>query len=127
MRGKARDARPALEILNAKGSLPGWIKGLVATNGVTAQVDLRVTEKAFDFSLMRAAGGPVAAAGRMHMADGKKATGAFLVRGGFLSLGVELAPDQNHLRPLVGQDWLDDKLGVQRAGSPERSATTDER
>ncbi|MEJ7731232.1 MAG: hypothetical protein WKG00_18700 [Polyangiaceae bacterium] len=113
-RSKARDARPVLEILNAKGSLPGWIKGLVATHGVSAQGDLRVTENAFDFSLMRASGGPVAAAGRMHIANGKKATGAFLVRGGFLSLGVELKPDGNALRPLVGQDWLDEKLGVRR-------------
>jgi hypothetical protein len=114
VRSRARDARPALEILNAKGSMPGWIKGLVATHGVNAQGDLRVTENTFDFSLMRASGGPVAAAGRMHMVKGKKATGAFLVRGGFLSLGVELKPDGNALRPLVGQDWLDDKLGVER-------------
>lgn len=114
MRSKARDGRPALEILNARGSVPGWIKGLVASHGVSAQGDLRIAPGKMDFSLMRARSGPVAVAGRMHMVDGKKATGAFLVDGGVLSLGIELTPDDNHLRPLVGQDWLDQKLGVRR-------------
>ena len=109
-RSRSRDARPVVEILEAKGSLPGWVSKLMRHEGAVASGDFRArTDGLIDFVLQGADSAGVSAAGRARKA-GKKTSGVFLIDAGLLSVGIEYSEAGTHLHPLANADWLKSKL-----------------
>jgi hypothetical protein len=110
-RSKSRDARPVVEILTAKGAVPGWIAKMIRHEGMVASGKLLVrADGAIDFVLKGAQSSGVDAAGRATK-SGKKSRGVFLVDGGPLSVGIEYAEGHKpSLKPLADKEWLAEKL-----------------
>ena len=109
-RSKSRDGRPVVEILEAKGSLPGWVSKLLRHEGAVASGDFRArTDGLIDFALQGAKSSGVSAAGRARKV-GKKTSGVFLIDAGLLSVGIEYNAAGVHLHPLANNDWLKGKL-----------------
>ncbi|AUX20682.1 hypothetical protein SOCEGT47_011550 [Sorangium cellulosum] len=112
IRLECKDARPAVALLDAEDAIPGWATGLLTMEGLKASATVRREESDVDFRLLEAQGGNLALRGRLTKSDGREARGAFLVKSGPLSVGIDLAEDGAGVHPLVGDDWVNEKMAA---------------
>ncbi|WP_437280264.1 hypothetical protein WME90_06815 [Sorangium sp. So ce375] len=110
IRVECKDARPAVTLLDAEDVIPGWAAGLLSMEGLKASAKVRRTAGGVDFRLLEAQGGDLAIRGRLTKSDGQTARGAFLVKSGLLSVGIAIEQDGAGVHPLVGNDWVNEKM-----------------
>lgn len=109
---KCKDAQPAVGLLDAEGVIPGWAAGFLTLEGLTASADVRRSESATDFKLLRAQGGSFEFHGRLKKPTQGKPEGAFLVRAGPLSVGISIDKDGTGVTPLAGDGWMNEKVAA---------------
>ncbi|WP_437726071.1 hypothetical protein [Sorangium sp. So ce861] len=112
IRLECKDARPAVALLDAEDAIPGWAAGLLTMEGLKASATVRRKESDVDFRLLEAQGGNLAIRGRLTKSDGQDPLGAFLVKSGLLSVGIDLERDGAGVHPLVGDDWVNEKMAA---------------
>ncbi|AUX29643.1 MULTISPECIES: hypothetical protein [Sorangium] len=112
IRLECKDARPAVALLDAEDAIPGWAAGLLTMEGLKASATVRRKESDVDFRLLEAQGGNLAIRGRLTKSDGQEPLGAFLVKSGLLSVGIDLERDGAGVHPLVGDDWVNEKMAA---------------
>ncbi|KYF65845.1 hypothetical protein BE11_44625 [Sorangium cellulosum] len=112
IRLECKDARPAVELLDAEDAIPGWAAGLLTMEGLKASATVSRKASDVDFRLLEAQGGNLAIRGRLTKSDGQDPRGAFLVKSGLLSVGIDLAQDGAGVHPLVGDDWVNEKIAA---------------
>ncbi|WP_437318765.1 hypothetical protein [Sorangium sp. So ce385] len=112
IRLECKDARPAVALLDAEDAIPGWAAGLLTMEGLKASATVRRKESGVDFRLLEAQGGNLAIRGRLTKSDGQEPLGAFLVKSGLLSVGIDLERDGAGVHPLVGDDWVNEKMAA---------------
>ncbi|WP_437601132.1 hypothetical protein [Sorangium sp. So ce590] len=112
IRLECKDAMPAVKLLDAEDVIPRWAAGLLTMEGLKASATVRRKERDVDFRLLEAQGGNLAIRGRLTKSDGQEPLGAFLVKSGLLSLGIGLDRDGAGVHPLVGDDWVNEKMAA---------------
>lgn len=100
----ANDALAVLDLAQVKG-LAEAVAGMIASDKAEATGDMIVRRGVAFFELQDAASGMGRAKGAVEIKD-HHVDGAFLVRAGPASVGVELDDGGAHARPLAGDDWL---------------------
>lgn len=112
IRLECKDALPAVKLLDAEDAIPGWAAGLLTMEGLKASATVRRKASDVDFRLLEAQGGNLAIRGRLTKSDGQEPLGAFLVKSGLLSVGIDLERDGAGVHPLVGDDWVNEKMAA---------------
>ncbi|WP_437652574.1 hypothetical protein [Sorangium sp. So ce1182] len=112
VRIECKDALPAVKLLDAEDAIPGWAAGLLTMEGLKASATVRRKASDVDFRLLEAQGGSLAIRGRLTKSDGQDPLGAFLVRSGVLSVGIDLDREGAGVHPLVGDDWVNEKIAA---------------
>ncbi|WP_437487388.1 hypothetical protein WME75_06770 [Sorangium sp. So ce1014] len=112
IRIECKDAMPAVRLLDAEDVIPRWAAGLLTMEGLKASATVRRKESGVDFRLLEAQGGNLAIRGRLTKSDGQEPLGAFLVKSGLLSVGINLERDGAGVHPLVGDDWVNEKMAA---------------
>ncbi len=112
IRIECKDAMPAVRLLDAEDVIPKWAAGLLTMEGLKASATVRRKESGVDFRLLEAQGGDLAIRGRLTKSDGQEPLGAFLVKSGLLSVGIHLERDGAGVHPLVGDDWVNEKMAA---------------
>lgn len=107
---ECRDAEPAVGLLDARDVIPGWAAGFLTLEGLKASATVRKSGDAVDFKLLKAEGGSFEMRGRLKKSTGREPLGAFLVRSGILSVGIELEKDGPGVHPLAGDSWVNEKM-----------------
>ncbi|MGK3996532.1 hypothetical protein [Sorangium sp. So ce1024] len=112
IRLECKDARPAVELLDAEDAIPKWAAGLLTMERLTASATVKREASDVDFRLLEAQGGNLAIRGRLTKSEGQDPRGAFLVKSGVLSVGIDLDQDGAGVHPLVGDDWVNEKIAA---------------
>ncbi|WP_437815985.1 hypothetical protein [Sorangium sp. So ce1078] len=112
IRLECKDAMPAVKLLDAEDVIPGWAAGLLTMEGLKASATVKRNASDVDFRLLEAQGGNLAIRGRLTKSDGQEPLGAFLVKSGLLSVGIDLERDGAGVHPLVGDDWVNEKIAA---------------
>lgn len=107
---ECKDAQPAVGLLDAEDVIPGWAAGLLTMEGLKASATVRRSERDIDFKLLKAEGGSLAIRGRLKKPREGKPEGAFLVRSGILSVGIDIEEDGAGVHPLAGDTWVNEKM-----------------
>jgi len=109
---RCKDAQPAVGLLDAEDVIPGWAAGLLTLEGLTASADVRKSDAATDFKLLKAEGGSFELRGRLKKPVKGKPEGAFLVSAGPLSVGISIDKDGTGVTPLAGDVWVNKKMAA---------------
>jgi hypothetical protein len=107
---ECKDAQPAAGLLDAEDVIPAWAAGLLSMEGLKAAATVKRSERGIDFKLLKAEGGNLAIRGRLLKEKGGKPEGAFLVRSGILSVGINIEKDGAGVHPLAGDTWVNEKM-----------------
>ncbi|WP_437656985.1 hypothetical protein [Sorangium sp. So ce1182] len=87
-----------------------------------ARATVRRKASDIDFRLLKAEGVNLASRGRLTKSDERDPNGAFLVRSGPLSVGIDLDQDGAGVHPLVGDDWVNEKTAALGRRAPPHGA-----
>jgi hypothetical protein len=107
---RSKDARPAIELLEAGNVLPSWIGKLLRLENLAVRAKIEHKDHRLDFQLFRARAGTLDVRGRLERPDGGRAVGAFLIKSGPLSLGLGITSSGTGLAPFGSDAWLDERM-----------------
>ena len=97
---------PTTKLFTGLAHLPDVAAEITAGAQLEAQVRLRVRHDDVAVDIDHAKDGALEGAGRLHHHAEKKASGAFLVKAGRLSAGIDIAPGGVAIVPLANDEWL---------------------
>ena len=110
--GYANEGRLLVGLLDAEDVIPGWAAGLLTMEGLKASATVKKRGSDVDFKLLRAEGGSLALHGRLRKSGARDPAGAFLVRSGVLSVGIDIEQDGTGVKLLAGESWVNEKMAA---------------
>ena len=99
-----------MELFTRLAHLPDVAADATAGTQLSALAHLRVRPGDVSLALIRAKNGALQGRGRLRKTESAGLTGAFLVGLGPFRTGLDLHAGEVSVRPLVGGDWLEEKL-----------------
>jgi hypothetical protein len=105
---RCRDARPLFAVLGVE--LPGWARGLLDLEGLTAQAEVHLAHEAMNLAALHAAGGAFKIDGH-YLEKGRFKNGAFLVQTSALDLGVKVDETGVGLKLFGAKKWFEQSGG----------------
>jgi hypothetical protein len=112
VRLECKDAQPAVGLLDAEDVIPGWAAGLLTMEGLKASATVKKRGSDVDFKLLRVEGGSLTIHGRLRKSGARDPAGAFLVRSGALSVGIDIEQDGTGVKLLAGESWVNEKMAA---------------
>jgi len=112
---EARDARPLYTLFRA--DLPGWAEGLLKLEGIRSTARVRLSSDLVDVRDLEAEGGKFHISGE-YSERGDRERGAFLVRTGLLSVGIDIEEGKGRLKLLGARKWFEETRSSWRGSSP---------
>jgi len=109
-----RDARPLYTLFET--GLPGWARGLLKLEGVTATGRVALGKDLVDLKSLEAKGGAFHILGEFRR-KGESKRGAFLIETGLLAVGVEIRDTGSKVKLLKPREWFREETGAAGAAA----------